>query len=106
MPYSRCVQWRVFAKRVAEHILLYTIPQYGDFPEDEIESWTADQCIKSIQKYTRRFDSNMRGSVEQKRDMLKIAHFACLAYDKLSGNIEPLQSNAPPKIGGDYGYLE
>lgn len=107
MPFLRCLQWRVFAKRVEDHIRVYTVAQYGDAPDDEVEKWTAEQCVLAIQKYTKRFGSNMRGEAESLRDMLKIAHFACLAYDKLGGDKQPipLPGVAPEKKEGDYGYI-
>lgn len=81
--FNRVLEWQWFAATVRKHILDYTIPQYGDSPTDEVEGWTPDMCIKAIAKYTRRFESGQRGSDETLRDMLKIAHFACLAYIKL-----------------------
>ena len=81
--YNRCLEWKHFSDIVMKHILDYTIPQYGDSPEDEVESWTPEMCIKAIQKYTKRFETSARGPYEVVRDMLKIAHFACLAYFKL-----------------------
>lgn len=81
--HNRCLEWQYFSKIVHRHIADYTIPQYGDSPHDEVEQWTPEMCVLAIQKYTRRFESSKRGPDETVRDMLKIAHFACLAYFKL-----------------------
>ncbi len=80
---NRGEQWDIFADKVLEHIENYTVPQYGDDPDDQVEGWTAEQCIESIQRYINRFHRNARGPEERLRDMKKIAHYACLAYDKL-----------------------
>ncbi len=105
MPYNRSLQWRIFSARVLEHINMYTIPQYGDYPDDEIERWSPQMCILAIAKYTRRFESGKRGDTETLRDLLKIAHFACFAYDKMGGDIKQFPAGeAPPLKEGDYGY--
>jgi hypothetical protein len=81
-----------FSNIVQEHINEYTVPQFGDQPDDHIESWSAEDCIRQIEKYVERFGSNQRGAEEQFRDMLKIAHYAELAYEKLEkkGNLRML----------------
>jgi hypothetical protein len=73
-----------FANTVQKHIDEYTVPQFGDAPDDQVEQWSAEDCVKQIGKYAARFGKNQRGSTEQLRDMLKIAHYANLAYEKLS----------------------
>ena len=72
-----------FALIVADHIENYTVPQYGDAPNDPIEEWTPAQCMDSVKRYASRIDSNQRGHLESLRDMAKIAHFAGLAFEKL-----------------------
>lgn len=81
---KRFMQFVKFAELVEDHIDSYTVPQYGDAPTDEVEQWTAEQCVIAIQKYTKRFESSRRGRLEILRDMVKIAHFAQLAFDKMS----------------------
>jgi hypothetical protein len=83
MPYIRCLEWRMFSRFVEDHIRIYTVGQYGDAPDDQAEAWTAEQCVESIKRYTNRFGTNARGADESLRDLLKIAHYACLAYFKL-----------------------
>ena len=83
MPYIRCLEWRIFTKLVEQHIRLYTIPQYGDAPDDQLEGWTPEQCVEAIKRYCNRFSSNARGEEETFRDLLKIAHYACVTFLKL-----------------------
>ncbi len=80
---KRGKQWEKFSNLVLAHIEDYTVPQYGDLPDDQVENWTAEQCIESIQRYVNRFHRNARGPSERLRDLKKIAHYACLSYDKL-----------------------
>ena len=75
--------WIEFAAHVHEHVEGYTVPQFGDKPDDQVEAWTAEDCIKAIRRYYSRFGSNQRGSEDQLRDMLKIAHYASLAWEKM-----------------------
>ncbi|MEI6125367.1 MAG: hypothetical protein WCQ99_02330 [Pseudomonadota bacterium] len=72
-----------FFYKVLTHIETYTVPQYGDEPHDQVEAWSAEDCVKAIAKYCARFGSNARGEKEQQRDLLKIAHYAGLAYKKM-----------------------
>ena len=81
--YNRVLEWLTFSSLVKAHIANYTVPQYGDMPDDEVETWSPEMTIAAIQKYTRRAGSSQRGQMEEIRDMLKIAHFACLTYFKL-----------------------
>jgi len=81
---TRGKRWLAFAHKVVlNHVENYTIPQYGDAPDDNVEGWTADQCMDQIGKYHKRFRKGQRGKEEQLRDMVKISHFSQLAYDKL-----------------------
>jgi hypothetical protein len=80
---ERSNQFIGFAFIVLKHIDSYTVPQYGDSPNDEVESWTSEQCVKAIQKYTSRYGSQRRGRIEELRDLVKIAHFAQIAFDKM-----------------------
>lgn len=75
--------WTGFATYVTQHIRNYTVPQYGDVPNDQIESWSAEECVRAIGKRVARFGSNARGRIETLRDLVKIAHEAQLAFDKM-----------------------
>ena len=83
MTSYRGIEWRAFADRVEDHIDTYTVPQYGDMPHDRASSMTAAECIGEVKKYLARFGRGQRGPDEQRRDMLKIAHYACIAHTKL-----------------------
>lgn len=80
---ERGKEWEIFSKTVWNHIEDYTVPQYGDWPDDAAENYTPRDCIKQIEKYASRFGKNQRGEEEQKRDILKIAHYACIIWGKL-----------------------
>lgn len=79
---DRGIEWKDFAERVLYHVDTYTVPQYGDKGDDEIDEWTAKDCILAIKRYTARFGRNSREG-QEKIDMLKIAHYACFVYNKL-----------------------
>lgn len=83
---NRGQEWREFAGFVGNHIETYTVPQYGDAPNDQITEWTSDQCAKQIAKYVARFGRNSRDE-QDLLDMVKIAHHACLAYNKMRAGL-------------------
>ena len=81
---NRLQDWEKFNLQMYQHIEKYTISQYGNPDgDDQVESWTSEDCMQAIKKYLSRFKRNSRGNTEQLRDMFKIAHYAQLAYDKL-----------------------
>lgn len=82
MTAQRTKDWNEFAAKVADHIENYTVPQYGDAPNDNVESWSSQDCIAQIQKYAARFGANQRAGQEE-LDLMKIAHYAQLAMGKL-----------------------
>jgi hypothetical protein len=75
-------EWESFSKVVGDHIENYTVKQYGDAPDDQVEGWTVEQCFDSIQRYVNRRNSNRRGDIESMRDLVKIAHFTCVIFMK------------------------
>ena len=81
---NRGREWARFAVAVLEHIETYTVPQYGDGPLDELEEWSAEDCVRAAQKYSRRFGRNQRDGQET-LDCQKAAHYFCAAYFKLLG---------------------
>ena len=87
---NRIEDWKKFSSKVEDHIINYTIPQYQseDDKTDQVGIWTSDDCIKAINKYIARFKKGQRGNIEQLRDMLKIAHYAQFAYDKLKQELK------------------
>lgn len=91
---QREIEFYLFSRIVQAHIDRYTIPQYGDKPKDEVESWSPEHCVLAIQKYTRRFENGQRGRLETLRDLVKVAHFACLAFYKMeptAGEIKKIE---------------
>lgn len=90
MTAQRTKDWNEFATKVADHIENYTVPQYGDAPNDNVESWSAQDCIAQVQKYAVRFGKNQRAGQEE-LDLMKIAHYAQLAMGKL----EQVRSTQP-----------
>ena len=102
--------WVIFATVVGAHLREYAVPQYGDAPDDQLSDWTADQCIKQVGKYVARMDSNARGEQEKLTDLLKIAHYASVAWLKLR-DYERLFSIGLPdeeeeKLEGEISNLE
>lgn len=101
MTAQRTKDWNEFAAKVADHIENYTVPQYGDAPNDNVESWSAQDCIAQVQKYAARFGTNQRAGQEE-LDLMKIAHYAQLAMGKMKQKpfndetaIEYLQAGNP-----------
>lgn len=81
---NRVQEWMDFSNITTQHIRNYTIPQYGDAPSDNLSTWTEHDCLRAIDKYvSRNLKENRRGRREMMRDMVKIAHFACVIFWKL-----------------------
>ena len=81
---GRGVEWSLFADKVFQHINSYTIKQYGDMGDDQLTDYTAEDCIKQVQKYCNRFGKNQRDG-QQELDLIKAAHYLCVAHSKLGG---------------------
>ena len=81
---KRSIQWDVFAELVHQHIEDYTVPQYGDAPNEQVKDFIPRDIRHQLSRYVNRINSNIRGMDEAKRDCLKIAHYACYIYEKLS----------------------
>lgn len=82
--YNRTKEWIHFSDQVDRHIIHYTLPQYGNTEGDEqIDTFTTDQIKSQLQRYVTRIGSSVRGTQEQLRDCLKIAHYAQFLYNKL-----------------------
>jgi len=80
---KRALQWCVFAQEVFQHIEDYTVPQYGDIPDDQAESFTIQEIQMNLKRYINRINSNSRGTGEAIRDCYKIAHYACLLLARI-----------------------
>ena len=79
---KRFQMWQDFAREVGDHVESYTVPQYGDYPTDQLTEWTLEDLKTTLKRYANRMGSNQRGSDDQKLDMLKIAHYASVAWHK------------------------
>ena len=92
-PFMKCMEdkmdrikdWKDFSKQMELHITEYIIPQYQseDKIEDQVNIWSSNDCITAIKRYITRYGKNIRGNIEALRDILKIAHYAQFAYNKL-----------------------
>lgn len=78
---NRGNDWNKFAWDVFLHIEQYTVPQYGDSPNDQATNWSIPVIEEQLKKYTNRFGKNARPG-EELRDLLKIAHYSQILYDK------------------------
>ena len=72
----------MFSRHIEAHIEDYVIPQYGDKCDDQAQVYSAEECIRQISKYIARFGRNVRQG-QNELDLLKIAHYAQIAYTKL-----------------------
>lgn len=87
--YDRLVEWREFSEQVERHILEYTLPQYGsDAGDEQADGFSVEDCFVQIIRYVNRRNANVRGDRERLRDLIKIAHYAQFAYDKLRDGLE------------------
>ena len=75
-------EWVKFAELVHDHIESYTVPQYGDAPDDRAADFTPEYCMTEAKKYCLRHFSGQRGRDDLMRDLFKLAHFACLCHAK------------------------
>ena len=75
-------EWLDFSEAVFDHVENYTVKQYGDAGTDQVTHYSAEDCVKQIKKYCERFGKNAREGLER-LDLIKIAHYACLASNKL-----------------------
>ncbi|MGD9868944.1 MAG: hypothetical protein AB7U38_13170 [Hyphomicrobiales bacterium] len=77
-------KWRAFAAQVEAHIDNYVVPQYGDEGEDLASDYSAAACVEQAKKYLARFGRNSRPG-EERRDLLKVAHYVQKAADRIGG---------------------
>jgi len=79
---NRGKEWVRFSAEVLHHIENYAVPQYGDLPNDTASQLSIQDVKAMLTKYISRIGSNARGKVEEVRDCLKIAHYACILHTK------------------------
>ena len=77
--------WKKFSDKVKNHIIIYTIPQYGDKGDDLISKSDFSFIQNNIEKYKKRQGKNMRAS-QDLMDLFKTAHYACMGYVMLEEN--------------------
>lgn len=77
--------WKEFSKDVDDHVEYYTVPQYGDYPDDQLCEFEKRDIIVNMKRYLNRIDTNARGEVEAARDCLKLAHYASELYARVTG---------------------
>ena len=79
---KRGEEWNEFAKLVGRHVEEYTVPQYGDAPNDAVEGFSEHDIAMNLKRYVNRLETSQRGPVEAQRDLLKIAHYCAILYFK------------------------
>jgi hypothetical protein len=79
---NRGSDWNDFSKDVLHHIETYTIPQYGDAPDDMLSNESPQYLMKQVQKYLNRFGNNQREG-QHLLDLMKMTHCVQIAYSKL-----------------------
>ena len=76
-------EWDEFSVVVMDHVENYCVPQYGDMPEDQMTTASLEDIKHNLGRYVNRMGKGLRGPEEELRDMRKVAHYACLAYNKI-----------------------
>lgn len=97
---NRAIDFAEFAKDVVDHIETYTVPQYGDSPNDLAEEWSVQECVDCIKRYAARVGKNAREG-QQEQDFLKITHYAQLARDKYRKQLIAAALNLADNVIGE-----
>lgn len=92
MQCNKVLLWNVFSENVSQHISDYTVPQYGDFPNDLRTTCHEDVILADMQRYLTRYKDGKRGADETTRDMLKLAHYASMLWCRRTGAQDVLAS--------------
>jgi|WetSurMetagenome_2_1015567.scaffolds.fasta_scaffold432201_2 hypothetical protein len=82
MTSKRGNEWIEFSMAVLRHIENYTVPQYKDKGEDQLTTYTAEDCRKQVDKYQNRRGKNQREGQDE-LDILKAAHYLAVAWSKM-----------------------
>lgn len=83
---AKALDWLSFSDSVVNHIENYVIPQYGDKGKDPYSENELIEFLKQIDKYTKRNINGNKRDGQLKLDLLKIAHCAQMAFEKLDDN--------------------
>lgn len=70
-----------FCNKVRRHIVDYTIKQYGDAPDDQVQGWSVETCEAQVHKYLNRIGKNVRDGQDE-MDLFKAAHFNQIIWTK------------------------
>ncbi len=102
---DRVGDWRRFSEQMERHITEYTVPQYQheDAETDQVGAWDSATCVENMRRYINRFGKNARGGKEALRDMLKLAHYAQFAYEKLKAELGEPDVYEPVGLGSILG---
>lgn len=102
---DRVGDWKRFSEQIERHIAEYCVPQYqsADGKTDQVGAWDSATCIENIRRYTNRAGKNLRGPKEALRDMLKVAHYAQFAYEKLKAELDEPDVYEPVGLGSVLG---
>lgn len=76
-----------FAAQVLNHIENYTIAQYGDTGNSQVDNWSIEMCLEQAKKYINRYGKNQREEQEM-LDFMKAVHylqFAATKYEESKG---------------------
>jgi len=87
---ARGNDWNEFSFDVFRHVENYTVPQYGDKPNDQIENWTVEDCLRQVSKRIARYGKNVRPG-QQMLDFLKMVHeiqIAALKWAETEKSVE------------------
>lgn len=92
------LNWIYFNNIVNQHIKNYAVNQYGPTVAQSDDLHTAEDCINYIKKYVARREAARRGRLEVLRDLVKIAHFAQLAFDFMKPTQEEIDAIAEGRM--------
>lgn len=79
---NRGKEWNSFSNLVAAHVEEYTVPQYGDAPNDPVTNFSEHDIAMCLKRYVNRMETGQRGPEDLQRDLLKIAHYCGVLYHK------------------------
>lgn len=84
-PVDRVAEWRRFARHVEDYIRKRTLQKYSMNDANGVDLMTITEpevCLWNILKYALR----LHNGKSKENDLLKVAHYVCLAYSKSQDN--------------------
>jgi hypothetical protein len=83
-PWDRYEKWKKFEPKVIRHLTEYCDKQYPTSdPDNDLNNWSIPDLKAHMKAYVNRIGTTQRGPEQAKEDMLKLAHFACIIWNKL-----------------------